>query len=90
MTKLIYKCRLYYLVPYGCALGLVAESLNCMSFPDLILMSQLYARVASYDTFNNIDSISNIRGDKVYIFHGTADTVVRPGKNCIHTPKQLL
>lgn len=66
-------------VPYGCALGLVAESLNCMLYPNLIVMANLYARVSTYDFYNNIDKVDGLVNDRVYIFHGTKDSVVDPG-----------
>ncbi|XP_046656676.1 uncharacterized protein LOC124349832 [Daphnia pulicaria] len=66
-------------VPYGCALGLIAESLNCMLYPNLIVMANLYGRVATYDFYNNIDTVDGLVNDKVFIFHGTEDSVVNPG-----------
>ncbi len=69
-----------YIVPYGCALGLIAESLNCMLYPNLIVMANLYGRVATYDFYNNIDTVDGLVNDKVFIFHGTEDSVVNPGQ----------
>ena len=66
-------------MPYGCSLGLVAESLNCMLYPGLTIMANLYARTNTYDLYGSIDSTSNLAGDRVYVFHGLADTVVNPG-----------
>ncbi|KAI9552869.1 hypothetical protein GHT06_020753 [Daphnia sinensis] len=66
-------------VPYGCALGLVAESLNCMLYPNLIVMANLYARVSTYDFYASIDSVNGLVNDRVFIFHGTEDSVVNPG-----------
>jgi len=65
-------------VPYGCALGLVLEATNCMVFPGLISLTAIHSRTATYDLYNYIDPRSNLNGDKVFIFHGNADTVVKP------------
>jgi hypothetical protein len=60
-------------------LGLVAESINCMLYPNLIVMANLYGRVSTYDFYNNIDSVNGLVNDRVFIFHGTEDSVVNPG-----------
>ena len=31
---------------------------------------------------NNIDKVSNLDGAKVYLFSGTEDTILVPGKRC--------
>lgn len=59
---------------------MIAESLNCMLYPNLIVMANLYGRVATYDFYNNIDTVDGLVNDKVFIFHGTEDSVVNPGQ----------
>ena len=66
-------------VPYGCALGLVLEATNCMVFPGLVSLTAIHSRTATFDLYNYIDPRTNLNGDKVFIFHGSVDTVVRPG-----------
>lgn len=65
--------------PYGCSLGLLPTSVVCMETPNLVIMLDLYSYANSYDRRDLIDSTNNIKGDKVYVYHGSADTVVRPG-----------
>lgn len=43
-------------------------------------MANLYARVATYDLYVEIDSVSGLANDRVFIFHGTQDSVVNPGQ----------
>lgn len=65
--------------PYGCALGLMAEAMNCILTPNLVVMATIYSRVASYDLFRDIDPVSGLVDDRVFVFHGTEDSVVDPG-----------
>ena len=74
---------LYYIVPYGCALGLVAESLNCMLYPNTVIMANLYARVSTYDFYVSIDTVNGMVNDRVFIFQGTLDSVVKPRESSL-------
>ncbi len=53
----------------------------CMSNPTAVNVSYLIEKVNGLATLNLIDAVANITGDKVFIFHGTKDTTVRPGIN---------
>ena len=64
-------------------MGMAVEATNCMMFPNLILMANLYARVATYDLSGEIDPVEGLANDRVFVFHGTEDSVVDPGQ-CSH------
>lgn len=65
-------------VPFMCSGGTIAASLACAQTPSLITVTPLEAIVASADLVGNVDDTSNMRNDKVWIFSGTHDSVVRP------------
>ena len=73
-------------MPYGCALGFVTEATNCMLTPGLVLMAGLYNHADNYERRDKIDPLSNLREDKVFIFHGSADIVVDPGRPILIHP----
>ena len=50
-----------------------------MKSPELIVVSQLVTITYTAAVFLTIDSPSNIKNDNVYLYSGTADTVVVPG-----------
>ena len=63
-------------VPNGCAKGSLSSALNCMSSPILTNVATLVTRTNNYASSGKIDATSNMANDKVYIFHGTSDSVV--------------
>lgn len=66
-------------VPYNCAsTGLIGATM-CMSMPSTININTLISQANSFAATNMIDPTSNLRGDRVFIFHGTADSTVLPG-----------
>jgi len=70
-------------LPYNCAsTGLIGATM-CMSFPNSVNVNTLITQANSFAATNQIDPTSNIRGDRVYIFHGTVDSTVLPasGRN---------
>jgi len=70
-------------LPYNCAsTGLIGATM-CMSMPTTVNVNNLISQANSFASSNMIDPTSNIRGDRVFIFHGSADTTVLPasGRN---------
>ncbi|XP_025083450.1 uncharacterized protein LOC112557673 [Pomacea canaliculata] len=66
-------------VPFMCSGGnLVTATGVCMELPSTILVSALEAVTASGALVGNIDSTSNMRNDRVWIYAGTHDSVVKP------------
>jgi len=68
-------------LPYNCAAGLVGlvAATMCMSFPVQTNVNTLIAQANAHANNGMIDPVANLRGDPVFIFHGTADTTVNPG-----------
>lgn len=60
-------------------MGLVAATM-CMSFPQNTNVNTLIAQATTHSNNNVIDNVSNLRGDPVFIFHGTSDSTVLPGQ----------
>lgn len=72
--------------PYYCAKGSLNIALTmCMNnmVPGLIDTSLLVEKVHSYAASRKIDSPSNMTDNKVYIYSGTKDTVVRTGEQYV-------
>ena len=69
------------LVPYACTGGggAVTGLTSCMNVPSTISTTYLETLTAGAALLGNIDSTSNMRNDKIWIFDGTADTKVNPG-----------
>lgn len=66
-------------LPYNCASGGLFAATMCMSFPNTINVNTLISQANTHASNNMIDPLSNLRGDRVFIFHGTIDNVVLPG-----------
>lgn len=66
--------------PYFCSNdnAVVAQG-PCMKYPDLICVPELLAATAYAETLLSIDSTSNLRDSKVWLFSGLLDHVVDPG-----------
>ncbi|KAH9494826.1 hypothetical protein Btru_017926 [Bulinus truncatus] len=60
-------------VPFLCA-----PQAACMTTPSLLFAAEFQTLTASARMFLNIDSTTNMRSDKIWIFAGTHDTVVQP------------
>ncbi|CAL1528372.1 unnamed protein product [Lymnaea stagnalis] len=60
-------------VPFLCA-----PSAACMTTPGLLAAVEFQTLTASARLFLNIDSTTNMKHDKIWIFAGTHDTVVNP------------
>lgn len=73
------KCNSVSLVPYNCASGGLIAATMCMSFPNTINVNTLISQANTHAANNMIDPTSNLRGDRVFIFHGTVDSTVLPG-----------
>jgi len=52
-----------------------------MSLPNTVNVNDLRTATNNYANSGDIDPTSNMRNDRVYIFHGTRDTVVAPGES---------
>eukprot|EP00026_Physarum_polycephalum_P011934 Phypoly_transcript_12184.p1 GENE.Phypoly_transcript_12184~~Phypoly_transcript_12184.p1 ORF type:complete len:316 (+),score=31.44 Phypoly_transcript_12184:135-1082(+) len=64
--------------PYYCAQGTMAGALTCMSNPSIIALSALYAETTYAYSMGSIDSPSNLKSSKVYLYSGKNDTIVNP------------
>ncbi|KAJ6639883.1 hypothetical protein Bhyg_12630 [Pseudolycoriella hygida] len=70
-------------VPYNCAAGGLVAATMCMTMPAATNVNTLITQTNQRHSNGQIDSPANIRGDRVFIFHGTRDTTVMPG-NGVH------
>jgi poly(3-hydroxybutyrate) depolymerase len=64
-------------VPFGCGIGVGAEGV-CMKTPSLVNINYLITQANGLASNGDIDPTSNIAGNKVFIFHGSKDTMVLP------------
>ena len=65
--------------PYYCAGGLLTAA-ACMSGPvTSVSIPTLERKLKAYEKDGSIDSLSNIKGDPVYIFTGKYDPIALPG-----------
>lgn len=54
-----------------------------MSNPGSVNVNFLITQTNGLAASNLIDPVANIRGDRVFIFHGTQDSTILPGNvNC--------
>jgi len=66
---------------YWCARGNLLNALGaCMSTPNSVNVNQLITQTNTYANAGDIDPVSNMRNDRVFIWHGSRDTVVSPGQ----------
>jgi len=70
-------------LPYNCASAGLVGATMCMSFPALTNVNTLINQANTHAANGNIDPVSNLRGDPVFIFHGSSDSTVLPanGRN---------
>jgi hypothetical protein len=67
---------------YWCAKGNLITALNaCMTLPNQVNVNDLRNQANNYANSGDIDPTSNMRNDRVYIYHGTRDTTVYPGES---------
>ena len=66
-------------IPYMCAQNMMAGALDCMDMPYIINEQTLEEYLALYEADNLIDSTNFIQNQTVFLFSGTADTVVYQG-----------
>lgn len=71
--------RNVYLVPFYCGIGGLAAANLCMSSPSAVNVNFLITQANGLATTNLIDPVANIRGDRVFVFHGTQDSTILPG-----------
>ncbi|KYR01545.1 polyhydroxybutyrate depolymerase [Tieghemostelium lacteum] len=66
--------------PYYCANGNVDTALSsCMVAPELISIDELIGATEYAADLLTIDATSNLQNSKVWLFSGTADTIVKSG-----------
>lgn len=76
-------CILNYIIigPFFCAQDKVTIALSsCTVKPDGISVSKLVAITHATALTHTIDNPNNMQNDRVFIFSGTLDTVIVPGK----------
>ena len=66
-------------LPYLCAQGSTMGALTCMSSPYGVDLTTLVFETMVAAQEGKIDSLENLKNHTVFIFSGTADTVVAPG-----------
>lgn len=65
--------------PYYCAKGNTMTALtSCMSGYGIVDLNGIHKTIGEYEKSGKIDSISNIKNSKVFIFSGKKDTTVNP------------
>lgn len=72
------------LVPYLCATGGLVSANMCMISPLITNVNNLINNANSLANSNQIDPVGNIRGDRVFIFHGSMDFTVVPGNEMLY------
>jgi len=64
--------------PYYCAQGQITNALTtCTTFPEVLDVSALESAAQGFASNGQIDNLSGLSGDKVFLYSGTADTVVK-------------
>ncbi|CAL8116690.1 unnamed protein product [Orchesella dallaii] len=66
-------------IPYACAKGGYKSIPKCLFHPDTINVLDLVQEINDLSSANKIDNASNLDGKNVFVFHGTKDTIVKPG-----------
>jgi len=61
-----------------CGQAGLAASVQCMLTPKLVNINKLIESATAASDAGKIDNVSNINGSKVYVYHGTKDSVVDP------------
>lgn len=62
--------------PYNCARGSVSEALGVCMNGGTIDVSALTDSATNFSEQGSIDSLSNLEGDRVWIFHGSNDAII--------------
>ena len=72
-------CGVFAGGPFYCAQGSQnTAQMNCMSMPTSINLETIKTDIKNFETKKTIDPVSNLKGQKVFIFAGTKDTTVKP------------
>jgi len=66
-------------VPYMCGFGGLAAATTCMTTPALVNVPFLIGEIGVLQSRQDIDHTSNVAGSRVFIYHGSRDSVVAPG-----------
>ncbi|ODN02872.1 Poly(3-hydroxyalkanoate) depolymerase C [Orchesella cincta] len=74
----IQGAAIYAGLPFACAKGGLTSANLCMYSPTTIVVANLAREINTLAGSNKIDAVSNLSGDKVFVFHGTKDTTVNP------------
>jgi len=74
------KNLLFFAVPFACAKGGLTSANLCMYSPGTVIVANLAKEINDLANANKIDSVSNLSGSKVFVFHGTKDTTVNPSE----------
>ena len=68
------------LVPFACSGGHLVGAIACMHSPGVESVSAFQLLTSAGAFHGTVDSTNHMRHDKVYIFNGKSDTVIKPGK----------
>lgn len=64
---------------YSCSEGsLVNAQIRCMAFPERLVVTDFLQLTEKLQSEGKIDSIANLKKQKVFVFSGTEDSVVKP------------
>ncbi|CAL8073274.1 unnamed protein product [Orchesella dallaii] len=74
----IQGAAIYAGLPFACAKGGLTYANLCMYSPGTVIVANLAKEINDLASANKIDSVSNLNGNKVFVFHGTKDTTVNP------------
>ncbi|XP_053398394.1 uncharacterized protein LOC123553387 isoform X2 [Mercenaria mercenaria] len=67
-------------LPFGCSSGnMMTAVTTCMTMPSGVSAASLESRTETEADHGEIDAVTNMANDKVYILNGRADTTVNPG-----------
>ena len=67
-------------MPYYCARGSELLVTTCMLLPSLLDADDMVQDARDFQADGTIDPLSNLADDRVFVFHGTEDPVVSPGR----------
>jgi len=65
-------------IPYYCARAATGTALACMAQANVVRPDELIAFTEQVESDGDIDPLSNLADDRIYVFAGTVDTVVVP------------
>ncbi|CAH1779149.1 unnamed protein product [Owenia fusiformis] len=65
-------------IPYFCAEGQIMNTLLCMNTPEYIKVADLISETKRAEGAGQINQVSNMKNDRVFLFHGSKDGTVAP------------